>query len=248
MDFDVGYLGALVAGLLSFASPCVLPLVPPYLCFLGGVTLDQIAGKPDAAPDAAAIRRVVVAAVAFVLGFTTIFVAMGASASALSQLLIANAGWLSKLAGAVIVAFGLHFLGLFRLRFLDREARVHVARQPTGPLGAYVAGLAFAFGWTPCVGPVLATILTVAAGREDLWQGASLLFAYSLGIGLPFLGAALFAGPFLRLMRRWRAQIGRVEQIMGALLVLTGLLILLGSFDDIGYWLLRTFPRLGQIG
>lgn len=248
MDFDVGYLGALVAGLLSFASPCVLPLVPPYLCFLGGVTLDQLAGKPDAAPDAQAVRRVVIAAVAFVLGFTTIFVVMGASASALSQLLIANAGWLSKIAGAVIIAFGLHFLGLFRLRLLDREARVHVERRPTGPAGAYVAGLAFAFGWTPCVGPVLATILTVAAGREELWEGATLLFVYSLGIGLPFLGAAFFAGPFLRLMRRWRAQLGRVEQVMGAFLVLTGLLILLGSFDDIGYWLLRTFPSLGRIG
>lgn len=248
MEFDVGYAGALLAGLLSFASPCVLPLVPPYLCFLGGVTLDQIAGKGDAAPETQAIRRVVLAAIAFVLGFTTVFVAMGASASALSQILIANMGWLSKIAGLVIIAFGLHFLGLFRLRVLDREARVHVERQPTGPLGAYAAGLAFAFGWTPCVGPVLATILTVAAGRDELWQGAGLLFAYSLGIGVPFLLAALFAGPFLRLMRRFRAALGRVEQAMGALLVVTGLLILTGSFEAIGYWLLRTFPSLGRIG
>jgi cytochrome c-type biogenesis protein len=194
------------------------------------------------------VRRVVVAAFAFVLGFTTVFVAMGATASALSQLLIANAGWLAKIAGAVIVAFGLHFLGLFRLRFLDREARVHVERRPTGPLGAYAAGLAFAFGWTPCVGPVLATILTVAAGRDELWQGASLLSAYAFGIGVPFLFAAFFAGPFMRLMGRFRAQLGRVEQVMGVLLVVTGLLIIAGSFDELGYWLLRTFPALGRIG
>lgn len=248
MDFDVGYAGALLAGLLSFASPCVLPLVPPYLCFLGGVSLDQIAGKPDAVPDPAAVRRVMIAAAAFVLGFTTVFVIMGASASALSQALIANAGWLSKVAGAVIIVFGLHFLGLFRLRFLDREARLHVERRPTGPVGAYGIGLAFAFGWTPCVGPVLATILTVAAGREELWQGASLLLVYSLGIGLPFLAAAMFAGPFLRLMRRFRAQLGRVEKAMGTLLVVTGALIISGSFEEIGYWLLRAFPVLGRIG
>lgn len=248
MEFDVGYAGALLAGLLSFASPCVLPLVPPYLCFLGGVTLDQIAAKEGVAPDRQAVRRVVVAAMFFVLGFTTVFVAMGASASALSQILIANAGWLSKLAGAVIMAFGLHFLGLFRLRLLDREMRVHVERRPTGLAGAYAAGLAFAFGWTPCVGPVLATILTVAAGRDELWQGAALLFTYALGIGVPFLFAALFVGPFMAVMRRYRAQLGRVEQAMGALLVVTGLLIMIGSFDEIGYWLLRTFPALGRIG
>lgn len=241
--FDVTAAGALVAGLLSFASPCVLPLVLPYLCFLGGVTLDQLTESSPAVG-----RRVFSAALAFVLGFSTVFIAMGAAATALSQILIANAGWLSQIAGGVILAFGLHFLGLFRLRFLDREARLHVERRPTGPLGAYVIGLAFAFGWTPCVGPVLASILTLAAGQEDATQGALLLAAYSLGIGIPFLAAALFAGSFLRLMQRHRGAVRRAEQAMGALLVIMGLLLIFDAFDAIGYGLLRLFPALGRIG
>jgi len=243
MGFDITYAGALLAGFLSFASPCVLPLVLPYLSFLGGVTFDQLTESRDAAT-----RRVFAAAVAFVLGFTTVFVALGAAATSLSQVLIANGDWLSRLAGVVIVAFGLHFLGLFRLGFLDREARLHVERRPTGPLAAYVVGLAFAFGWTPCVGPVLASILSLAAGQDDAWRGASLLAVYSAGIGLPFLGAALFAGRFLALMRRYRKAAHRVEQAMGALLVLMGGLLIAGSFGEIGYALLRLFPALGLIG
>jgi len=243
VGFDVTYAGALLAGFLSFASPCVLPLVLPYLSFLGGITLDQLTE-----PDDATKRRVLIAAVAFVLGFTTVFVLLGAAATGLSQLLIANGDWLSRAAGVVIVVFGLHFLGLFRLRFLDREARLHVERRPAGPIAAYVVGLAFAFGWTPCVGPVLASILTLAAGQEDALQGAGLLAVYSLGIGLPFLAVALFAGRFLALMRRHRGIAHRVEQAMGALLVLMGALLVAGSFDEIGYALLRLFPALGRIG
>lgn len=243
MGFDVTYAGALLAGFLSFASPCVLPLVLPYLCFLGGVTLDQLTEDSSTVS-----RRVLVSAVAFVLGFTTVFVALGAAATSLSQILIAYGDWLSRLAGIAIVGFGLHFLGLFRLGFLDREARLHVERRPTGPLAAYVVGLAFAFGWTPCVGPVLASILTLAAGQEDAVQGAALLAVYSLGIGIPFLAAALFAGRFLALMRRFRGAAHRVEQAMGALLVVMGVLLISGSFDEIGYALLRLFPALGRIG
>jgi cytochrome c-type biogenesis protein len=243
MGFDVTYAGALIAGILSFASPCVLPLVLPYLCFLGGVTLDQLT-----APRGAATRRVFIAACAFALGFTTVFVAMGAAATSLSQLLIAHSGWLSRLAGGVILGFGLHFLGAFRLAFLDREVRLHIERRPTGPLGAYFVGLAFAFGWTPCVGPVLASILTLAAGQEDALLGAGLLAIYSLGIGLPFLAAALFAGRFLALMQRYRGAVHRVEQAMGVLLIVMGGLLISGSFDEIGYTLLRLFPALGRIG
>ena len=244
MGFDVTLAGALLAGLLSFASPCVLPLVLPYLCFLGGVTLDQLTGSSGGAPT----RRVFVAALAFVLGFATVFIALGAAASTLSQVLIANAGWLSRVAGFVLLAFGLHFLGVFRLGFLDREARLHVERRPTGPLGAYLIGLAFAFGWTPCVGPVLASILTLAAGREDAFQGALLLAAYALGIGIPFLAASLFADRFLRLMQRHRGAVRRAEQGMGALLAIMGVLLIVGTFDEIGYALLRLFPALGRIG
>lgn len=243
MGFDVTYAGALLAGLLSFASPCVLPLVLPYLCFLGGVTLDQLTDEAGSVT-----KRVFVAAVAFVLGFTTVFVIMGAAATSLSQLLIAYSDWLSRAAGIVIVIFGLHFLGLFRLGFLDREARLHVEQRPAGLAGAYVVGLAFAFGWTPCVGPVLASILTLAAGQDDALQGAALLVTYSLGIGLPFLAVALFAGRFLALMRRYRQTAHRVEQAMGALLILMGGLLITGTFDEIGYALLRLFPALGRIG
>jgi len=243
MGFDVSATGALFAGLLSFVSPCVLPLVLPYLCFLGGVTLEQLTDS-----NAAVTRRVFIAALAFVLGFSTVFIAMGVAATALSQVLIANLGWLSRLAGFVILAFGLHFLGLFRLAFLDREARVHVERRPTGPLGAYLVGLAFAFGWTPCVGPVLASILTLAAAQEEAAHGALLLAAYSLGIGLPFLAAALFADRFLRLMRRHRSAVQRAEQAMGALLIVMGLLLIFDAFDAIGYALLRLFPGFARIG
>lgn len=243
MGFDVTYAGALIAGLLSFASPCVLPLVLPYLCFLGGVTLDQLTDERSAVAN-----RVFISALAFVLGFTTVFVIMGAAATTLSQWLIAQGDWLSRAAGVIIVIFGLHFAGLFRLSFLDREARVHVEQRPAGLIGAYVVGLAFAFGWTPCVGPVLASILTLAAGQEDAWHGAGLLIVYSLGIGLPFLAVALFAGRFLGLMRRYRNAAHRVEQTMGALLILMGGLLITGTFDEIGYALLRLFPALGRIG
>ena len=243
MGFDVTYAGALLAGLLSFASPCVLPLVLPYLCFLGGVTLDQLTEE-----SGAVAQRVFLSAEAFVLGFTTVFVIMGAAATALSQMLIAHGDWLSRGAGIVIIAFGLHFLGAFRLSLLDREARIHVERRPPGFLGAYIVGLAFAFGWTPCVGPVLATILTLAANQEDALQGAGLLVVYSLGIGLPFLGVALFARRFLALMRRYRGAAHRIEQAMGILLILMGVLLVSGAFDEIGYALLRLFPALGRIG
>ncbi len=248
MDLDVTYLGALVAGLLSFASPCVLPLVPPYLCFLGGVTLDQIGGGAGDAVDRGVARRVFLAAVAFVLGFATVFVAMGASASAISGLVTANAGWLAKIAGTLIVLFGLHVLGLLRIGLLAREARLHPQRRPAGLAGAYLVGLAFAFGWSPCIGPVLASILIVAGAQDAPWRGAALLGVYAAGLGAPFLLAALFVRPFLGVLRRSRPLMHRVEQAMGALLVATGLLIVAGSFPDIGVWLLQTFPVLGKIG
>jgi cytochrome c-type biogenesis protein len=246
MSFDVSFVGALVAGLLSFVSPCVLPLVPPYLCFLAGVTLDQLADQDRA--DAAPTGRVLAAAFAFVLGFATVFVLLGATASALSGLLIEHFGLLAKFAGAIIILFGLHLIGLLRVGLFDREARVHPQARPTGPLGAYAIGLAFAFGWTPCVGPVLATILTVAATKEQMWQGAVLLGAYALGIGVPFLAAAAFAAPFLRLMRRLRRWTRAIETVMGILLIVTGVAIFSGAFADMGYWLLQAFPALGRIG
>jgi cytochrome c-type biogenesis protein len=244
--FDVSYAGALIAGLLSFLSPCVLPLVPPYLCFLGGVSVKQL---NEAEPLAAgAGRRVFLAAVAFVLGFSSVFVALGATASSLGRAVGAHLQLLSYVAGAIIIVLGLHFLGVLRLVLLYREARFHPARQPAGVIGAYVVGLAFAFGWTPCVGPVLAAILFVAAAEDNVLCGASLLAAYAAGIGIPFLLAALAAQPFMRFMHRFRTYIHRVEQVTGLLLVITGLLFITGSIGDIAYWLLDTFPVLGRIG
>jgi cytochrome c-type biogenesis protein len=246
MNFEVSYAAAALAGILSFASPCVLPLVPPYLCFLGGVTLEQIAGHEPPARTVA--RRVFWSALAFVLGFTTVFVALGASASAISQAVTDHAHWLGRVAGAVIIVFGLHFIGLIRIPLLYREARLHVDAAPASLVGAYLIGLAFAFGWTPCVGPVLATILTVAAAKESAWEGAALLTIYALGIGIPFLAAALFVRPFLGVMKRLRPHMRAIETAIGVLLVATGLLMLTGSFQEIGLWLYRTVPALGTIG
>jgi cytochrome c-type biogenesis protein len=243
----MSYLGAGFGGLLSFLSPCVLPLVPAYLCFLGGVTLEELTERADDA-DRRLRRRVLVAAFAFVLGFSAVFVTFGATASTLSRLLLENKEILGRVAGVVIVLFGLHFMGLFRLALLNREARVHLAERPAGPFGAFVIGLAFAFGWTPCIGPVLATVLTVAAQQDSVGYGASLLAAYAFGLGLPFIAAALAAGPFVRLMARLRPHLRLIELVLGGLLVLTGTLFVFSSFEILGYYLLEMFPFLATLG
>ncbi len=245
--FDVSYPGAFVAGLLSFLSPCVLPLVPPYLCFLGGLTMKELADQQAAGRHQASLK-VFLSALAFVLGFSTIFVALGATASSIGQALGSHLDSLSKVAGVIIVVLGLHFLGILRFSLLFREARFQVARRPAGLLGAYVVGLAFAFGWTPCVGPVLAAVLFVAGGEDSVTQGAALLTAYALGIGLPFLVASLAARPFMAFAARFRRGVALVEKTMGALLVLTGVLFLSGNFSDLAYWMLETFPFLGRVG
>jgi len=181
--FDISYLAALVAGLLSFLSPCVLPLVPPYLCFLGGVSARQLGGAETL--ERAQAWRVVLAAAMFVLGFATVFIALGATATAFGQLVTQHLQWLGYVAGVIIIVLGLHFLGALRIPWLYREARLQVEQRPAGLLAAYVVGLAFAFGWTPCVGPVLAAILFVAASEDTAWHGAGLLAAYAAGIGAP---------------------------------------------------------------
>ncbi len=247
---EVSYAGALLAGLLSFLSPCVLPLVPPYLCFIGGVTFEQLTSQAAdrQAADAEVKRRVLLAAVAFVLGFAVVFVAFGATASVVGKLIARHTDLLAKIAGGVIIVLGLHFLGLFKLGILQREARFHPEQKPTGLLGAFLIGVAFAFGWTPCVGPALAAILFVAGSEDQVFYGASLLLVYALGIGIPFILAALAIGPFMRFMQRFRRYLGRIEQVMGGLLVLTGVLFITGSMNEIGFWLLETFPTLGRIG
>ncbi len=244
--FEVGYAGAALAGLLSFLSPCVLPLVPPYLCFLAGVGMQQMADRQGV--DTAMQRHMLVVAFAFVLGFATVFVALGATASATGRLLSEHMTLLSKIAGVLIIIVGLHFVGVVRIGALLRDLRFNHVARPAGFAGAYLVGLAFAFGWSPCVGPVLATILFIAAGEESVSRGATLLLAYALGIGVPFLAAALLAGPFLRLVQRFRRYLHVIEQVTGGLLIVTGLLFISGSMTSIGFWLLEMFPALGRVG
>lgn len=244
MNGDVTFLAALVAGLVSFLSPCVLPLVPPYLVFLAGTSLERFADKE---PEPRIKRATVFAAALFVLGFSTVFVALGASASVLGSLIRAYSGPLATVAGIIIIVMGLHFLGLTPISLLHRQKRMQVAK-PVGLWGAYVMGLAFAFGWTPCIGPILAAILAVAASEQTVTKGASLLAVYSMGLGVPFIVAAFAIEPFAGFLARFKKYLRRVEQVMGGLLVLTGIAFLTGSITDMSVWLLETFPVLGKIG
>jgi cytochrome c-type biogenesis protein len=244
MSLDVSAGGAFLAGVLSFASPCVLPLVPPYLAYMGGVSIAEF--RDDG--SAAARWRVTPAALCFVAGFSTVFVALGATATFIGQAVGAYLGYLGYAAGVLIIAMGLHFLGVFRIGLLDRTARVGIGEKPAGLAGAYAIGLAFGFGWSPCVGPVLTAILLMAGASDSAGEGAWLLFVYSLGIGLPFLIAAAFAGAFMRWSARFRPQLGKIEKAMGVFLVIAGVLIFTGQMPAIAFWLIETFPALGRLG
>jgi cytochrome c-type biogenesis protein len=241
---DVSIPAALFAGVVSFLSPCVLPLVPPYLCFLAGTTFEHVIARE---PSAMVARREVASAGLFVAGFSTVFVALGASASAIGGLVRAYSDSLAIIAGLAILVMGLHFLGLFRLPILHGTARFKV-EKPVGLWGAYVMGLAFAFGWTPCIGPVLAAILAVAASETTVTKGAGLLAVYSLGLGIPFIVAAFALGPFVQLLARMRGRLHFVERLMGGLLVLTGVAFLVGWVTQASTWLLETFPALETFG
>ncbi len=241
---NVTIAAALVAGMLSFISPCVLPLVPPYIVYLTGASLERLA---DAEAELRVRRETIVAAILFVLGFSTVFVALGASASAIGGLLRVYSAPLAVLAGIGIIVMGLHFLGLTPVAWLMREKRLEVTK-PVGLWGAYLMGLAFALGWTPCIGPILAAILAVAASQATVLKGAGMLAVYSLGLGVPFLIAALAVEPFAAFLARFRAHLGLVEKTMGGLLVLTGIAFLTGTVSEASYWLLDTFPILGKIG
>ncbi|MFZ0114035.1 MAG: cytochrome c biogenesis protein CcdA [Xanthobacteraceae bacterium] len=244
MAADVSLFAAFIAGLLSFLSPCVLPLVPPYLVYLAGTSLERLA---DAEPTPVVWRDTIVAAALFVAGFSTVFIAFGASASAIGALVLRFSPQLSILAGIAIIVMGLHFLGLAPIGLLMREKRLAMPK-PVGIWGAYAMGLAFAFGWTPCIGPVLAAILAVAASKETVTKGAGLLAVYSAGLGIPFLIAACAVEPVMAAIARFRAHLGVVEKVMGGLLVLTGIAFLTGWVSEAGFWLLEWFPALGKIG
>ena len=243
MANDVTLSAAAAAGLLSFLSPCVLPLVPPYLTFIAGTTIEDVATEKVAR----ARRDVFLAALLFVFGFSTVFVALGATASFFGEVLRAHIATLSLLAGLAIIAMGLHFLGAFRLGLLYREKRIDV-QKPLGLWGAYVMGLAFAFGWAPCIGPILAAILAIAATEATAARGAGLLAVYSLGLGIPFLLAAAALGPFLGFLKKFRAHFGTVERVVGVLLIATGIAFLTGTMQNLSFWLLQAFPGLAKIG
>lgn len=245
--FDITFSGAFIAGLLSFLSPCILPIVPFYLSYLAGVGMNQISEDTDISNS---VRlRAILASVIFSMGVITVFVGLGASATLFGSMVRDYFDVLRWVAAGIIILMGLHFLGIVRIGILYRQLRAEATSDASiGLAGAYVFGLAFAFGWTPCVGPVLAAILFTAAGQDTAGQGAWLLFTYGLGMTLPFILAALFIGPFMAWMKRFRKYLGIMEKIMGVFLIVFGLLIATNSMNIIAQWMLEYIPWFQTIG
>ncbi len=240
--FALAALIALLAGVLSFLSPCVLPIVPPYLAYMGGISMGEMQSP------AAGRRRTLTAAAFFVLGLSTVFLFLGFTASAFGRFFLQNQDWFATAAGVVVMIFGAHFLGIYRIAFLDREARMDAGDRGGSALGAYVLGLAFAFGWTPCIGPQLGMILSLAAQDASIARGTGLLAVYAIGLGIPFLLVAAFFPRLTGAMAFLKRHMERIERIMGLLLWTIGLLMLTGGFSQFSYWLLETFPALATLG
>jgi len=233
---------ALAAGILSFLSPCVLPIVPPYLAYMGGISMGEMRG------DTVARQRVILPALFFVLGLSTVFLFLGFTASFLGRFFLENQVLLARVSGAVVIVFGLHFLGVFRIPILDREARLQAGDRGGSAFGAYLLGLAFAFGWTPCIGPQLGAILSIAATEANLARGTTLLGVYALGLGLPFFLAALFIERAMGVMGRLKRHMKMIERAMGVLLIAVGVALVTGAFSAFSFWLLETFPGLAVLG
>ena len=244
--FDISFAGAAFAGILSFFTPCILPMVPFYLCYMAGISMNELKGEADVPRGIQ--WNLVFSACLFALGVTTIFVLLGMGATAVGQAFADYREPLRYVAAAVLMAFGLHFLGVVRIPILYREARVEAKTEPTTLVGAYVMGLAFGFGWTPCVGPALASILMIAGGMGDIYQGGLLLFVYGIGMTAPFVIAALFSGPFLRWTARNRSFLGYAEKVMGGMLILFALLIATDTVNLIADAMLRWFPNWSSLG
>ena len=237
MSENVTLLAAFVAGFLSFISPCVLPLIPGYISFVSGASLEEMR-----AGQGAARRQVLISSLAFVLGFSIVFVALGASATAIGRFIFDKLPILTKIAGALIIIFGLHMMGVFRLGFLDNEKRAQTQRKPAGPIGALLVGIAFAFGWTPCIGPILAGILVVAGSKDTVAEGVLLLAVYSLGLGVPFLLTSLAIDRFFSVAAAIRRHYHAIELSSGGLLVAIGLLIFTGQLTVIVRYLEPYLP------
>ena len=243
---DITFSGALIAGLLSFLSPCVLPMVPFYLCYLAGISMGDLKGK--SAIPTCTHRKLILTSIFFALGTTTIFVLLGLGASALGQVFRIWKQELAYVAAAFLFAFGLHFLGIVRVGLFYRETKIESKADPSTLIGAYLMGLAFGFGWTPCVGPALAAILMVAGGMGDIFQGGLLLLVYGLSMTMPFVIAAIFAKPFLRWMQRNRHSLIYVEKIMGVMLIIFSFLIATGSMNYIASFMIKYMPWFATIG
>ncbi len=233
---------ALLAGVISFLSPCVLPIVPPYLAYMGGISMGEMTNQQRSN------RPVIVAALFFALGLSTVFIFLGFTASILGQMFLQYQRALGIAAGLVIILFGLHFLGLIRIPFLYKEARLDAGDRGGSAFGAYILGLAFAFGWTPCIGPILGAILSVAMQEDSVARGTLLMAVYAFGLGLPFVLAAIFINRAMGLMSRFKRHLALIERIMGLLLVAVGLMLVTNAFSRLSYWLLETFPTLALIG
>ena len=239
---NINILTAFIFGLLSFVSPCVLPIIPGYISFISGHTLDDIKGK-----DASAARAVMFNSLVFISGFTLIFVLMGAAATSIGQLLNDNLNLISKIAGIVIIVFGLHMIGIFKIGFLNYEKRFHLQEKKLGILGSFTVGAAFAFGWTPCIGPVLAGILAIASQQETVLQGIILLFAYSLGLGIPFLLTAVSINKFFNVFNRIKKHFHAIEVVGGTMLVAVGILMVTNYLTIIASYLSKWFPFLNGL-
>jgi cytochrome c-type biogenesis protein len=240
---NVTLLAAFIAGVLSFISPCVLPLIPGYLSFVSGVTLDEMRGTgTGVAAPAGVRRRAVTMSLAFVLGFSLVFISLGASATALGALLMEHLSLLGKIAGVVIILFGLHMMGVLKIGMLYNEKRMQTSAKPAGFFGAMLVGIAFAFGWTPCIGPILAAILAVAATQDSVGEGVKLLAVYSAGLGVPFVATSLAINKFLAASARIRKHYHTIEVVSGVLLVVVGVLIFTNRFTIIAQLLTPYLP------
>jgi len=240
---EISYFYVLLAGLLSFLSPCVLPIVPGYLCFIAGTSLDKALDNQETLRS-----NTLKYSISFVLGFSSIFVLMGASATYLSSLLYEYFDYLRIIGGIIIIIFGIHFTQIIQFSFLNSDTRIQIKNYKPGLVGSFIVGLSFAFGWTPCIGPILGSVLSVAASSETISEGTFLLILYSAGLGIPFILAAYGIGTFLKFLSRIRKHIRTIEIFTGLLLILFGILILTNRIQELAFFFIKYFPFLTQIG